>query len=828
MSTDFNWQTEDEKWGEEPILTDERERPKRRWWPRALIALLIVIGLGVLAYRQVRQQLDAAVARTEADVRRTHELVLQAADRNDRDLLTSMVSGRDQAWLNDLLELTEEGLLYNPTPLGFHVQNGGAGQYEFELSADLTEAEVETTRQFTVQSLRGVSETVLLKQSAIYRQGQDRWLYSPPQEPEAYWQGSVTDEGRFLTITYPMRDAEAVEPLFEYLDEKLVQMCTELEDFRCPDNFRVEVELSTDLQVQIPLLDNRNLFIDQPTLILPTLTLVGLPVDEAGRDAIYRGYAEHVIRAGMIRALEWECCERGIYFRALLDYQLEELGVRPYPMTPADYERLFSRFQQIDQLDIFWPFQQIELTNISDWQWVYALTEFALTTSMSTMSAGAMQQSLGTAEFYTTWIDEILTEEVADASLQQAWLNFIYGRSLSGQVAEGTFAPRQDILLQCENISQPRSVLYRYNWSNDSWQEIDRFDEPTLFIDTMPDDSGLVVQQGSFEGVTSTFVWRNGERVRVFDGSPEEVNGYYFFGHMSPNGNQLFMTKLGVSVGNSVLDLEDCGENGCNIEPVPGRPVWSPNGSQVLYELLEPQEEFQAIVGVGRINSDGELIVLTNIGFSPFWLSEEEYGFVTFGEAAGVYSALTADDQPKLLLTQDDLLQTLPEEGRPDSLDIHRVAPNPANRNLLSIDGYFVGKNQNESYQFLWNRLTGETKLLGVLRRVIVGPGGWHSNGEWMVLPAFETENLSPENSSVPYSYYVFHVSGERKPIILRQDDELSSPPLDQTIDGDWLVIAKSNYLELVALKHLVGDNVPYRRLLAHDFNRCRNALFVW
>ena len=139
MPTDFNWQTEEDRWDETPVAQEKAEQTKRRWWPQALVALLILIAVGILLYRQVRRQLDAAVARTEADVRRTHELVLQAADHSDRDLLNTMLSARDESWLYQQLEIAEEGLLYNPRPFGLVSQPNTSLHHEFGLSPDLNE-----------------------------------------------------------------------------------------------------------------------------------------------------------------------------------------------------------------------------------------------------------------------------------------------------------------------------------------------------------------------------------------------------------------------------------------------------------------------------------------------------------------------------------------------------------------------------------------------------------------------------------------------------------------------------------------------------------------
>jgi hypothetical protein len=825
VSTNFNWKTEEERWDDAPVFHEEVEQPRKRWWPQALVVLLIVAAVGILLYWQVRRQLDAAVARTENDVHRVHELVLQAADNSDRDLLNNMMSARNEAWLYQQLELAGEGLLYNPRPFGLVSQPESVPQHEFVLSADLNEAEVFTTRTFTVQSPTGVSETVALEQYAVYRRSEDRWIFAPPRDLAAFWGDSITKEGQYLTITYPMRDAEAVQPLFQYLDTKLGEMCTTLPNFSCPDNLRVYLDLETDPASQAELIDSVTMFDNDPDLTLPTLTLVGIPVDEAAQDALYRGYAAHVVRTAMINALDWECCERGLFFRALLDYQLAELGLRPYPLHPADYEDLFGRFRQLDDLGDLWTARRIGLSDSIDWQWVYALTEFVLTTPLSAQTAGTMQQSLTEFGAYLNWINDKLTGTVADRTIQHAWLNFIYGRSLSGQVAEGEFIPQQKILLACE--SGFTTFLHRYDWASNEWVTLDRFDQATLFMASTPNDSAVIFQGSYLESSSTLFVWQDGQTTTLLDSSTPEMSGFYFIGLMAPDGRKLTMTRFGEE-GYLLLDLEECSNTGCQLYTISGLPEWSPDGSQMILELLQQTENTRENVGLSRIDKAGQVAHVWGQGsaFAPFWLGEEEYGYIQSGEQAGVYAALVADDEPQLLLSGEDLLQTLPEDERPDSFAIQEVLPNPANRNILAITTYFRDQNGDGSHLFLWNRPSGELTLVASLDQVFAGLAVWLSNGEWLSVPTFPTS--SPVGGlNLTYSYYLYHVSGEGESIVLTPNQDLGFQLPDRSIDGRWLLLLNNRYIELVAPNQTITGNRPYRRLLTHNFNNCHNALFI-
>lgn len=828
MSSDFNWQTDEEDWGREAAVEERGERPNRRWWPAAVVIVLVVGVIGFLVYRQVQRQIAEAVALAESDIRRTHELVLQAAERRDRDLLQTMISSRDNDWKEQQLDLAEEGLLYNPRPFGLVAQGEGEPEYEFEISADLSAAEVVITRSFTVQSATGVSETVSLKQQALYRRGQDRWLYSPPLDEDSFWREEASTQGRYVAITYPQRDAAEVELLLDYLDETTAEMCSSLPDFSCPDDLHIVLELTTDPGSLSEMQDVEVLFENSSSLRLPTISLVGLPADEAAREALHRVYAVQVIRKAMIHALDWECCLQGLFFRALLDYQLAELGVKAYPMTPAEYERLFSQFQNIETFDEFWRLPQIELVDRQTWQWPYAVTEFLLSTTLADRTAGELQQSLLVSGSYVNWVAEALTISIVDVSVRQAWLNFIYNSSLSGRVAVGSYAPEEDILLACQTITSPRTRLHRYDWVSEQWVEADRFEEALFYVDSLPDDSAVVVQNTIGDEPGSTYMWENGRKRLLLDGTNPEQAGYYFIGSVSPNGRKLLMVdQIQDEIGYYVLDLDECENSDCRPVAVPGFPQWSPDSSQFLLDLIEEVNDVQTVFNVGRVDEDGNLFWISENSYSPFWLGDDEYGFIRFVDGSAIYGASTADDEPYLLLKAEDLLPFVAETERPESLVIERADPNPANRNIIAITTIHINGLRPSILLFYWNRATGEIKHHSTIEAAPVGQTVWLPGGEWLVLGTFRGQQPSL-SSSMLWTYYLVNISGETQPMQLFRDQDLAFPFFDRTVDGNWLVISHPDYLEVVGMKHLVVDNRPYRRLLAHNFTNCRNALFIW
>jgi hypothetical protein len=285
---DFKWHTEENDWDHETVSVEKSERPPKRIWLRIAIGLIIVAIIGTVIYSQVQKQIEAAVQRAEDDVRQTHDLVLQAADQSDRDLLNNLVSSRNSEWLNQQLAVTEAGLLFNPRSFGLVSTGESVIEYDFELSADLNAAEVKTIRSFTGYSTGGKVQTVKLEQAALYRRGDNRWLFSPPEDGQEFWGETATLSGQYLSIDYPERDAAQVEPLLAYLDSKIDEMCTKLPDFSCPTGLEIELTLETVPASQLRLHEEETDLEYNGELSLPTLSLVGRPVDQAAADALYR------------------------------------------------------------------------------------------------------------------------------------------------------------------------------------------------------------------------------------------------------------------------------------------------------------------------------------------------------------------------------------------------------------------------------------------------------------------------------------------------------------------------------------------------------------
>jgi hypothetical protein len=76
-------------------------------------------------------------------------------------------------------------------------------------------------------------------------------------------------------------------------------------------------------------------------VVMPTPTLFGRPQDEAGYRALSRVYAARVVSAAAANYAGWQCCgSHMVFYGALLDALLDRLGLKPWPLTTADYAQL--------------------------------------------------------------------------------------------------------------------------------------------------------------------------------------------------------------------------------------------------------------------------------------------------------------------------------------------------------------------------------------------------------------------------------------------------------------------------------------------------------
>jgi hypothetical protein len=219
----------------------------------------------------------------------------------------------------------------------------------------------------------GLTETVTLEQTAVYRQGPDRWLLAPPDD--AFWGETAITAHRYLTVSYPARDAALAEPLARDLDAALAQFCRHAGDELCA---HLTVFLSTNPASLIAYDSRESTWTGGSEVVMPTPTLFGRPTDDASTRALTRVYASRVVAAAAANASGWQCCDDGLFYGALLDAQLHRLGLRPWPVGANEYARLAREPELLRVIEGLW---QRETGPTDDWLLAYTLVDFIVTRS---------------------------------------------------------------------------------------------------------------------------------------------------------------------------------------------------------------------------------------------------------------------------------------------------------------------------------------------------------------------------------------------------------------------------------------------------------------
>lgn len=352
MSEDFTWKTEDDYHTWRSLEPEpEPEPPSKRWGRRLLVitaVLLLTCFVGAIAYSQLSRKATTVTNQLADDVIGVHQLVLETAVHRDTDLFQTFVNHPSGKWGRNQTELVARDLYLNRAPLGLWVDTGQIVTQTLTIpevttyfSPDLRFVEIQVEQPYLTRAADDALEPILLVQTAVYQQQDASWLLTVPDS--TFWGDDSRAESSILTLYYPARDAQVAEKLAADLNHLLVTACA-AELFPCPHNLAVDLTLETDESSLLAL--NRRFRLDAKystqygrryALSLPTPTLVGLPVDEAGYEALVRGYGAQLL-AAMVVNLHPDF-DRGFPNQNILSQQLSGMHLpmpEPVGFHPAE------------------------------------------------------------------------------------------------------------------------------------------------------------------------------------------------------------------------------------------------------------------------------------------------------------------------------------------------------------------------------------------------------------------------------------------------------------------------------------------------------------
>ena len=713
----FDWQTEEEAeavWHVANSAVSSAPQglsPRlRRWLILAATGLLLLGGFG---YWQVRQRVTAVSQAAEDNLLATHSLLLQVAAAGDEELFRGMVSGRDMGWAETQIGLMQEGRwLARPAFRFFHQPSDQpTTPPTVTLSPDLQQAEVQFAESYV--GLGG--ERGMLAQTAVYHQGsENRWLLAQPDAE--FWGAWQTIGGETITLTFPQRDQAVAERLLADWEAEVVQVCRLIRHGNdCPNDLALTVTLSISADLLQRSNSRRPILLMAPALELPTPTLVGMPLDDAGYELLRQGYGGQVLTAVIAQLLDYTCCFKQHFFTALVDRQLSQLGVQPWPLTTAEYDQLLLYPHSVDRVATAWQSGRIFP---SDWRIVYATIEFLLTQVVDNDDLVTWQQAISQQDDSSS-LAQLINSNQLTTVWRDEWLQFIYQHSASAQVAQAL--PRQ-LPYQC-NI-QTDTVVQVLDLAEQQWQEIYRLSSPNngyFFTENrlswLPDGSGFLIEQwqnGRNEVTGNLLIGRNGETFMLRTFSVEVLTdypGYYFTGEQDPTGRYMVIATRKNSrliTRHFVLDLQQCDGEQCELQERPFWFTWSPDGTRTLLAGAEPRfapgvdvvlRDWQRPLWLG--DTDGEPMQAISTGSEPFWLDNQRYGTVRVaGERQLEFAVVNVDTGvDDLVVTAAEVAALLPTP--PDSLFLVAAQPFPhdPNRILLELHETLAGDGRTYLFQ---------------------------------------------------------------------------------------------------------------------------------
>lgn len=321
-------------------VEQKRARPSRRL-RRVLFVVAPLLLIALVAVLLTQRVDDASITQRD-DVVAVYDLFQQARAHADSELYTSLISARDSRWGRTQRELFDAGLMFDRRSLGLTFRSDVSPRIiDVQLSNDLHEADVSAEFKYLVDQGNGATTEVGLIHTTHFQSAGQRWRQASP--PSSFWGEEIHYRTPLIRITYPERDRDTGQRLAYELDQMLGEFCQSFTGRACPSGMQIDLELGTNplllsaiAQPVAPL----SLVVDPEgqtrfplRISLPAPTLVGVPLDEAGYIALYRGYGTHIAQQLAV-ALSRDDSRRLGYsqlMQSTLTKALVEVGVHPWP-----------------------------------------------------------------------------------------------------------------------------------------------------------------------------------------------------------------------------------------------------------------------------------------------------------------------------------------------------------------------------------------------------------------------------------------------------------------------------------------------------------------
>lgn len=789
----FDWHTETgEPRQDAPfVVYSEEKRPSR--WRIWLEVTFIVSLISFFTYQQVSRWVDTVSANVRESPRAAFGVWQTAIAANDPELFDSIILKNNLDWFINQQKLFSQNLIFDRQVFGLSAV-GEPAITAVDLAPNLTSATVTFAQNYQHSPNQPITQ---LHHTADFQLHDDRWLLSPPDG--RYWGSWHVDERDYLTLVYTDRDAVIGRRLAADLDKLVAESCAQL---NCAPDFRLWVPLRANPSSLVQLTDWQTMMKSGRNIPLPSPSLVGVPQDEAGYQALLHGYGRWLVSAVFTGQVGWRCCDRLLFYQALLDKQLQRMGLNEWPLTTADYDTMLAYHFDIAQLNGWW--RDNPAAETGQWQ-VLAFIDFLA--AESNIPVPELLASLVTAPTFRQWVElAFASPGLTEIELRHNWLQFVYAHTSSAQRERPYPLPAAAQLL-CAS----RQGLVRYGVAGDSWTHEMSLDESAIML-LSPFAGGAILYEqvrDTSAGQSWTILPQSGEPdVLLFDSPLSPV----YLNDNAPGQPNLVAANLAQSgPPYLLLDLEGCLTTGCVSTRLPRLPLWSPNGRHTLMTLAAAPPPFYILLGDSR----GRVARDVGTGILPFWLDDQTFGYLRQGSQSEIVTAsIQSPTAVQPLLSAADLLAILPITG---TLAIRQIWAHPPAPRWLFIEA--VTPDLSSQYIFAYDQESGEVSLrlhLDARERFIAFR--FSPDGRYWTLITHATHDPIGAN----WKIYLHNISAnETEEIAYRPLPYAADYSYDWYADGRWLLKADSGVLQL-----MVPDE-DYFELVYYDGGRCTSAVWL-
>ncbi len=282
--------------------------------------------------------------------------------------------------------------------------------------------------------------------------------------------------------------------------------------------------------------------------------------------------------------------------------------------------------------------------------------------------------------------------------------------------------------------------------------------------------------------------------------------------------------KYAPSSGYYALDWKQCLQTDCQWRQLPGRPIWSPDGTQLVLQAW-PEGDWISQVWYGKsFYGPFELVAE---GDSPVWLDEATFSYrsATFSdESDAELVAVPMDGEPETIVTLAGLEAVLPAKEDDESSWFY-LADAHSDLFLMTVVRFqstpaSSSRPRQKNYLLLFDGRSQETTVVAEGETV---RGNFAGDGRSLILREYNYD-------SGIWSLSRYDIAQKQtEPLIQYNATAAAALPinlsrgsmLDWSADGQWLLIFRDGVLILLA------PDYNYKHVIVPDTPGCFNAAWI-